>query len=195
MDESRESLERLTTAQAALRLGITEAGIRKRVQRGQIPYERDETGRLWVWISPDETGPALSRDALVEELHNRVRYLERQVEEERESRRRADTVIAQLSAANAEQARTIRAIEAPSREEEPPAPPETPPDTREYGMPPAPQPGRTGPQAPLEDDQYPSDAAQTTTTFGSRRALAWFLVVAGLAFLGGIVGALITLVM
>ena len=35
------------------------------------------------------------------------------MEEEREARRRADTILAQLSAANAEQARTIRALEAP----------------------------------------------------------------------------------
>jgi hypothetical protein len=54
---------------------------------------------------------------LAEELRERIRYLERQVEEEREARRRADTILAQLSAANAEQARTIRAIEAPASPE------------------------------------------------------------------------------
>jgi hypothetical protein len=51
---------------------------------------------------------------MVEELRDRIAYLERQVEEEREARRRADTILAQLSAATAEQARTIRAIEGPS---------------------------------------------------------------------------------
>ena len=59
-----------------------------------------------------------SRDSnLVDELRDRVAYLERQVEEEREGRRRADTILAQLSQANAEQARTIRAIEAPASQE------------------------------------------------------------------------------
>jgi hypothetical protein len=38
-----------------------------------------------------------------------------QLAEEREARRRADTILAQLSAANAEQARTIRAIEGDSQ--------------------------------------------------------------------------------
>ncbi len=45
---------------------------------------------------------------------DRIHYLERQVEEKREASRRADTLLAQLSAANAEQARTIRALEVPS---------------------------------------------------------------------------------
>ena len=167
MDESRDSLEQLTTAQAASRLGITEAGIRKRVQRGHIPYERGETGRLWVWVSAAETGHATardrdreSRDQLVKELRNRLRYLERQVEEERESRRRADTVIAQLSAANAEQARTIRAIEAPSREEEPAAPAEPPADAQEHAVAPTPQPGRVGPQTEVEGPQEATEQPQ-----------------------------------
>jgi hypothetical protein len=41
---------------------------------------------------------------MVEELRDRIAYLEHQVEEEREARRRADTILAQLSAATAEQA-------------------------------------------------------------------------------------------
>jgi hypothetical protein len=48
VDESRDSLDRFATAEAASRLGISEAGGRKRVQRGQMPHERDGTGRLWV---------------------------------------------------------------------------------------------------------------------------------------------------
>jgi hypothetical protein len=42
-----------------------------------------------------------------------VEHLREQLAEEREARRRADTIIAQLSQATAEQARTIRALEAP----------------------------------------------------------------------------------
>src|SRR5688572_22191759 len=93
---------RLTVAEAADRLGITEAGVRKRVQRGQIPHERGDDGRLLVWISPGETRHAESRDQptesrdesrseLVEELRDRVRFLERQLDirtdELREERR------------------------------------------------------------------------------------------------------------
>ncbi len=61
-DQSRDQLDRLTVAQAAVRLGITEAGVRKRVQRKQIRHERDERRRLWVWVSADEASPAGSRD-------------------------------------------------------------------------------------------------------------------------------------
>jgi hypothetical protein len=94
--------------------------VRKRVQRGQLAHEKDRAGRVRIILdssetlqneSPDTTGPAA--DELADELRDRIRYLERQVEEEREARRRADTILAQLSAANAEQARTIRALEAP----------------------------------------------------------------------------------
>ena len=62
-----------------------------------------------------------SGSEMVEELRDRIAYLERQVEEEHEARRRADTILAQLSVATAEQARTIRAIEAPASSEAPEA--------------------------------------------------------------------------
>jgi hypothetical protein len=90
-----------------------------------------------------EDGPGAIHEELVEELRDRVAYLERQVEEEREARRRADTILAQLSQANAEQARTIRALEAPAssaatpsesdplQSPESPGPSPTPPDRGE----------------------------------------------------------------
>ncbi len=64
---------------------------------------------------PSETsqGPASDQSERVEDLREQVAYLRRQLDEEREARRRADTILVQLSEANAEQARTIRAIEAP----------------------------------------------------------------------------------
>ena len=44
-----------------------------------------------------------SRDSnLVDELRERVAFLERRVEEEREARRRADTILTQLSQTNTE---------------------------------------------------------------------------------------------
>ena len=118
------STERVSVPQAADHLGTTVDALRKRVQRDTIPYEKDPDGRVWILL--DTGRPRQDRDQesagqrqdsageLVEELRDRVAYLERQVEEEREARRRADTIIAQLSAATAEQARTIRAIEAPT---------------------------------------------------------------------------------
>jgi hypothetical protein len=115
------STERVSVPQAADHLGTTVDAIRKRVQRRTIPYEKDAEGRVWILLDTgrprqdaDQDTTGRGRDsAVVGELRDRIRYLERQVEEEREARRRADTILAQLSRANEEQARTIRAIEAP----------------------------------------------------------------------------------
>ncbi len=79
---------------------------------------------------------ASDQSELVDEMRDRVAYLERQVEEEREARRRADAILAQLSRANAEQARTIRALEGPAAEppaSEPPGAPETGADVKDKG--------------------------------------------------------------
>jgi hypothetical protein len=94
------------------RLGLTVDAVRKRVQRHQIPHEKDLAGRVWIILdeaetlqdeSPDNAGQGADpRSELVDELRDRIRYLERQVEEEREARRRADAILAQLSQANAE---------------------------------------------------------------------------------------------
>jgi hypothetical protein len=91
---------------------------------------------------------------MVEELRGRIAYLERQVVEEREARRRADTILAQLSAANAEQARTIRAIEGPR---EAPEPAETVEEEPEASA--EPQPASESPQtAPQRSSQASGSA-------------------------------------
>ena len=121
-DQSQTGRRRLTVAEASEALGVTVEAVRGRVKRGTLEHERD-SGTVYVLLSADQpaTGqqPADDqlrpddREGIVGELRDRIQYLERQVEEEREARRRADTILAQLSAATAEQARTIRAIEAP----------------------------------------------------------------------------------
>jgi chromosome segregation ATPase len=112
--------QRLTVAQAAGVLGITEGAVRSRIKRGTLPTTK-ERGTVFVLLrgstsqanQAPNAGVPTDQPELLGELRDRIAYLERQVEEEREARRRADTILAQLSAANAEQARTIRAIEAP----------------------------------------------------------------------------------
>lgn len=129
--------ERLTTDQAAGRLGISVDAVRGRIKRGTLEHER-EGNKVYVLLdtsqsatSPDESTTnrdqstdqstdqpgdqreATRPDELVEVLAGQVEHLREQLSEEREARRRADTIIMQLSQANAEQARTIRAIEAP----------------------------------------------------------------------------------
>jgi len=99
---------RLTVAEAADRLGISEAGVRKRVQRNQIPHERGDDGRVFVWISPGETRHAESRDqpdqsrdsgeaSLVPELRDRIRFLERQLEAREDELRRRDVMLLNMT--------------------------------------------------------------------------------------------------
>ena len=98
----------MTVDEAARHYGLTVDAIRKRVQRGKIPHVKDGAGRVRIILdesetlqddSPDSTGQPVAgdvRDELIEELRDRVRYLERQVEEERSARYRADELLARL---------------------------------------------------------------------------------------------------
>ncbi len=71
----------------------------------------------WSTDQTETPGSRLDDQAeLVESLREQVAYMREQLAEEREARRRADTIMAQLSQANAEQARTIRALESPRDE-------------------------------------------------------------------------------
>lgn len=95
-------------------LGVSAEAVRKRASRGTLESRKGEDGRVYVRVDDGRTtGGQASRGEPVEELRDRVRFLERALETEQEGRRRADTIIAQLSQATTEQARTIRAIETP----------------------------------------------------------------------------------
>jgi hypothetical protein len=89
-------------------------------------HEKAKDGRVYVWVdatqdatqdterTSQDTHQDTTQDERVGDLREQVSYLRRQLDEEREARRRADTIIAQLARANEEQARTIRELEAPS---------------------------------------------------------------------------------
>ena len=134
-----ESVERLSVAEAAERLGVTRDAIHKRIRRDSIRHERGEDGRFYVYVDGSTTGLDSSTDkstdtsndeSLVQAMREmmalteeRVAYLERQVEEEREARRRADTLLAQLM-------QRIPELEAP-RQGTPTDAPEAPPTATE----------------------------------------------------------------
>jgi hypothetical protein len=115
MDESRTI--RVSVEEAATLLGIEKGSVKKRIQRGKIRSEKDDSGTTWVYLDRSETvqdqsqGPSETTDLLYEEMRSRIAYLERQVEEEREARRRADTLLARLMD-------NIPALEAPESREE-----------------------------------------------------------------------------
>jgi predicted ArsR family transcriptional regulator len=95
--------ERMTVADAAAKLGISKEAVRKRITRGSLRSDRDEDGTVRVHLPADRTASGTAsatgagdRDLLYQEQRERIAYLERQVEEEREARRRADTLLARL---------------------------------------------------------------------------------------------------
>jgi excisionase family DNA binding protein len=92
--------DRLTVAEAADRLGITKEAVRKRIHRGTLHADKAADGTVMVYVppsgTPGGTPSSPERDLLYEEMRERISYLERQVEEEREARRRADTLLARL---------------------------------------------------------------------------------------------------
>ena len=145
--------ERLTIQDAARRLGVSESAIRKRVSRGTLQHDKGDDRRTYVYVDApsdtvsdnvSDTVSDTSTSALMSELRSRIdsledqiSYLREQLAEEREARRRADTIIAQLSQANATLAARVPQLEAPS---EPQNEPESTEPRSDRGTPPPPEP-------------------------------------------------------
>jgi hypothetical protein len=105
------SINAVSVHEAARLLGTTVDAIRKRVQRDTIAYEKDADGRVWILLDTDrprhDTGQDTTgqrqdallsaKDETIGELRARIASLERSLEEERQARRRADTIMAQLT--------------------------------------------------------------------------------------------------
>jgi excisionase family DNA binding protein len=153
-DHPGDEMVRLTVAEAARRLGISEAGVRKRIQRGQIPYERGDDRRVWVWISPSEVRDAedrdesaqsrdrdkMSRDEPLEDLRDQVRYLRDQLDRADERDRENRRIIAALTS-------RIPELPAASAPPEPRESPESPADEQQGR---GPVPDARGPQEGAE---------------------------------------------
>ncbi len=109
---------RVSVYKAAEILGVTVDAIRKRIQRGMIPHERDDDGRVWVLLEASSSVPddgdgdyRTKSDELADDLREQVRYLREMLGEERDARRRADTIIAQLTQTNAALAGRVPELE------------------------------------------------------------------------------------
>jgi hypothetical protein len=115
--EPQANHERLTVAQAAAALGISEGAVRSRIKRGTLPTAK-EGGTVYVLLGggtsqanqPPNIGVPGDQSELVGALQDQIRYLREQLNAEREARtderRRHDTIVAQLTS-------RIPAIEAP----------------------------------------------------------------------------------
>jgi hypothetical protein len=74
--------------EAARVLGLSVDAIRKRVQRGTIPYEKNPAGRVTILLDTvetvqDITGHGQDAERLVEDLRGQVAFLRRELEAER----------------------------------------------------------------------------------------------------------------
>ncbi len=105
--------------EAAQELGISSDAVRKRIARGSLRSDRQD-GSVLVWL--DDGGTEAGREAqvdggaIVEELREQVHYLRSILNEEREARRRADMIIAQLTQANAVLAQRVPELDAPQEQ-------------------------------------------------------------------------------
>jgi hypothetical protein len=144
------SATRVTVQEAAEALGITVEAVRARIKRGKLRREKGDGGTVYVWLDAaqtqpgtaqtndwtlpdtdqahdrsgpvnDQTGSRIGAQAdLVDSLLDQVAYMREQLAEEREARRRADTIIAQLTQANATLAQRVPELEAPREQREGP---------------------------------------------------------------------------
>lgn len=107
---------RATVQDAARTLGLTVDAIRKRIERGTIPYERDE-GRVWILLDEEQDATGHQQDTgmpdVVEVLRDEVVNLREQLAAEREANRENRRIIAglvnrvpELEASPAERTRT-----------------------------------------------------------------------------------------
>ena len=145
---------RVTIKEAAARLGVTEAAIRKRIQRGSLDKEMGSDGRVYVYLdlSQDKSHPEsqVHRDPaveeLVEELRDRVAFLERSLERRSIEAERYQQIVAGLTQTNNQLSARVLELEAPV---EPPVSTES----REVGAQshaeaaPTPAPGQGGAEA------------------------------------------------
>jgi hypothetical protein len=123
---------------AADELGVSTDAVRKRISRGTLRSDRkDGTVRVWLDDSGTEAGREAQVDggALVEVLKEQAEYLREQLAEEREARRRADTIIAQLTQANAALAARVPELEASSETRDEPETVEEEPEGAEGAEP------------------------------------------------------------
>jgi hypothetical protein len=123
--------QRASVREAAELLGTTVDAIRKRVQRGTLPYEKASDGRVWIVLDAvqDSTGhrqdtdqPQSDSGALISAKDETITTLRDQLEAERQAHAEARRIIAGL-------VERIPAIEAPSgasESRESPTPTDTP---------------------------------------------------------------------
>ena len=118
-------MDRVSVAEAARRLNISQDAVYKRIKRGTIPWEKGEDDKTYVWIDevdestdrvrpstdrPFESSNYVSKDELLSEMRARVSFLEEELQ-------RKDAILLSL---------TQRIPEIEPAKGSSPEPPETP---------------------------------------------------------------------
>ena len=98
--------ERVTVQEAARRLGITESAVRKRVERGGLRHDKEDDGRVYVYLDTrdmerDKVQDS-SYDMIVTRLENENEFLRRELE-------RKDAILLNMTEA-------MKALSPPSQE-------------------------------------------------------------------------------
>ena len=93
--------QRVTVAEAAALLGLSEDAVRSRLKRGTLRKEKGSEGAVFVVLGADGVGgrPPTSQptdQTLVEVLRDQVTYLREQLDQEREGNRENRRIIAGL---------------------------------------------------------------------------------------------------
>src|SRR5829696_8573080 len=107
-------MDRLSVAQAAAVLNVTQAAVYKRIQRGTIEHDKDSEGRVLVYLDASDIPSDISMDEpnsaeLIAELRTHNEHLRQEAEAWREEARRKDAILMTM-------AQRIPELE-PSREE------------------------------------------------------------------------------
>jgi hypothetical protein len=145
--------QRLTVAQAAAALGITEGAVRSRIKRGTLPTTK-EGGTVFVMLgggtsqanqAPNADVPT-DQTQLVEVLRDQLRDLREQLGQANERDRENRRIIAALT-------QRIPEIEAPRE-------PSGATEPRQSSTEATPQPGRVEPQPSVESAQEPRESSE-----------------------------------
>jgi hypothetical protein len=116
--------ERVSVPEAAQLLGISEGAVRQRMHRGQLPYDKDENGRVYVNPTAVDTannGVTTDGDtALVDELRDRIRFLEQELADRKEEALRRDEEAKRKDAILLTLAQRVPELEAPPEAAESP---------------------------------------------------------------------------
>lgn len=125
--------DKIAVPEAAKILGVTQSAVRKRIQRGTIPWDKDAEGRVYVYVDPFEgrpetkgsesrdTASGQSRDQILEVYREQVEFLRQELE-------RKDTIIMSLTQRIPELEATPETRESPAAATDEPEKPMVTPD-------------------------------------------------------------------